>query len=174
MPILLRYCFSFALALLSVACTQQSSDTQTQTEAEKTTQPSQTEQAVTGLDHLGLAVLDLGASADFFINALGFELRGGDPDYPAKFLFNGHLFLTLWQVNDAESAVRFDRKNNVGLHHLALSVSSFEELDKLYEVASSWDGVVIEFSPELAYGGPDKHMMIREPSGNRLELVHRP
>lgn len=133
-----------------------------------------TKQAVGGLDHLGLAVLDLEASADFFINALDFELAGGDPEYPAKFLDNGQMFLTLWQVSEPSSAARFDRRNNVGLHHLALEVSSFEQLDHLYAVVSEWPGVVIEFAPELAYGGPAKHMMINEPSGNRLELVHRP
>ncbi|PCJ16728.1 MAG: glyoxalase, partial [SAR86 cluster bacterium] len=65
-------------------------------------------------------------------------------------------------------------KNNVGLHHLALSIASFEELDALYEVLANTDGVVIEFSPEPLSGGPTKHMMIREPSGNRLEFIHRP
>ncbi len=169
MPLIFRQCLLITLALLL-----QVAPAQAQSEADKIDQDAKPTQAVTELDHLGLAVLDLNASADFFINALGFELRGEDSDYPAKFIFNGHIFLTLWQVTDADTAVRFDRKNNVGLHHFALSVSSFEELDRLYEVVSEWEGVVIEFSPELAYGGPAKHMMIREPSGNRLELVHRP
>ncbi len=172
---LFRYCLFTALLLVLIAPSGHAqTEDQQATEADKITEAPEVTQAVTQLDHLGLAVLDLEASADFFINALGFQLRGGDPDYPAKFLFNGHLFLTLWQVTDADSAVKFDRKNNVGLHHLALSVSSFEALDKLYEVVAEWEGVVVEFPPELAYGGPAKHMMIREPSGNRLELVHRP
>ncbi len=163
----LRYCLLITMTLMLAQANAQS-------EADKIDESAKPAKAVTELDHLGLAVLDLDASADFFINALGFELRGEDPDYPAKFIFNGHTFLTLWQVTDPDTAVRFDRKNNVGLHHFALSVSSFDELDRLYEVVSNWDGVVIEFAPELAYGGPAKHMMIREPSGNRLELVHRP
>lgn len=133
-----------------------------------------TTKAVLGLDHLGLTVLDLEASAKFFTEVIGFEVRGTDAEYPAKFLSNGEMTLTLWQTNDPTKAVHFDRKNNVGLHHLALRVSSFEELDRLHEVISHWDGARIEFAPELAYGGPAKHMMIREPSGNRIELVHRP
>ena len=129
---------------------------------------------VGGVDHLGLSVLNLDASTEFFTKVLGFRVGGEDPNYPAKFLSNGEMFLTLWQVNEPGSAVRFNRKNNVGLHHLALRVASFEALDTLYQVISKWEGAEVEFSPELAYGGPAKHMMIREPSGNRLELVHRP
>lgn len=60
------------------------------------------------------------------------------------------------------------------LHHLAITVSSFDALDLLHERFKNVEGVVIEFAPELAYGGPGKHMMIREPSGNRLEFTFRP
>ena len=127
-----------------------------------------------GFDHVGLTVTDLQASTDFFTEVLGYQVVGGDDKYPAKFLTNGKAFITLWRATDPDKAVAFDRKNNVGLHHMALSVSSFEALDALYEKARKFPGVKVEFAPELAYGGPDKHMMIREPSGNRLEFVHRP
>jgi len=125
-----------------------------------------------GFDHVGLSVSDLDASTVFFVDTLGFEVAGRDPKYPAVFMNNGSMSVTLWQTS--EPAVAFNRKNNVGLHHLAIKIPSFEALDGLYEVIKELDNVVVEFSPELAYGGPAKHMMIREPSGNRLELVHRP
>lgn len=132
-----------------------------------------TPEKVTGaFDHIGLAVSDLDASVDFFVEALGFKLSGRDPKYPAAFMSNGEMGLTLWQTSD--DAVAFNRKSNVGLHHLAIRITSFEALDALYQKIKDIPGVVIEFSPELAYGGPAKHMMIREPSGNRLELIHRP
>jgi len=127
-----------------------------------------------GVNHVGLSVLYLDKSTKFFTDTLGWKLSGQDPDYPASFLTDGEMFLTLWQVSDPESAVKFDRKNNVGLHHLAISVASFDKLDVIYEKVKQVDGVVIEFAPELAYGGPTKHMMIREPSGNRLEFAHNP
>lgn len=127
-----------------------------------------------GFNHVGLSVLYLDKSTRFFTETLGWQLSGQDPDYPASFLTDGEMFLTLWQVNDPVTAIKFDRKNNVGLHHLAISVPGFAELDALYETVKAVDGVVIEFAPELAYGGPNKHMMIREPGGNRLEFVHNP
>lgn len=133
-----------------------------------------TPQPVTrGLNHLGLSVKDLDVSTLFFTEVLGWRKVGGDPEYPASFLSDGELFLTLWQV-DQEKAVDFNRKTNVGLHHLALTVPSFEALDALHEKLKTVEGVVIEFAPELAYGGPTKHMMVREPSGNRLEFAHNP
>ena len=127
-----------------------------------------------GLDHLGLTVRDLEASTSFFVDTLHWELVGGYADYPSNFVTDGQLFLTLWQVTDPDNAIAFDRKNNVGLHHLALTVGSREALDELYETFKQVPGVAIEFAPELNGPGPTVHMMIREPSGNRLEFAYNP
>lgn len=130
--------------------------------------------AVGGADHVGLSVTDLAASTRFFTEALGFEVVRRDPDYPAAFLSNGEILVTLWRVSDPKTAVPFDRKKNVGLHHLAFAVASFDALDALHERLRSWPGVRIEFAPELLGDGPARHMMLRDPSGNRIELIHRP
>ncbi len=130
------------------------------------------EKRTAGFDHIGLAVSDLDASATFFVDVLDFKIRGRDKKYPAAFLNNGSMTLTLWQTSD--DAVKFDRKNNVGLHHLAIKATSFEALDALYEKMKSMPSVTIEFAPELFYGGPAKHMIFREPSGNRIEVIYRP
>ncbi len=128
--------------------------------------------AVGGVDHVGLTVSDLEASTTFFTNLLGFKEVGGDPSYPARFVSNGEILVTLWQAG--EGPIAFDRKQNVGLHHLAFKVESFDALDELYQRCKEAPSVKIEFAPELSYGGPAKHMMLREPSGNRLEFIHRP
>ncbi len=141
--------------------------------APDTPTPSKIE-GVRGVDHIGLTVTNLEASRAFFVEALGFRVRGKDDKYPAYFLTNGATTITLWRAKDLTTARPFDRAQNVGLHHLALAVSSFEELDRLAATLRSYPGVTIEFMPELSYGGPAKHMMIREPSGNRLEFIHRP
>ncbi len=128
----------------------------------------------TGLNHLGLTVKNLQASADFFIKTLGWKKAGGYPDYPSIFVTDGKLFLTLWQTKNVNNVVSFDRKNNVGLHHLALTVASESTLHELHRRFKSVPNLVIEFSPELNGKGPTIHMMIREPSGNRIEFSYTP
>jgi lactoylglutathione lyase len=123
---------------------------------------------------LGLTVSKLDQTTAFFTDTLGWRLAGEKPGYPAKFVTDGKMFVTLWQVSNVDSVVNFDRKNNVGLHHLALSVSSKENLDTLHERFKSVDDLVIEFGPELHGQGPTMHMMIREPSVNRIEFAYKP
>lgn len=126
------------------------------------------------VNHIGLTVTNLEASEQFFVEVLGFESVGGDANYPAAFVANDDIMVTLWRATDPATAIAFDRKQNVGLHHLAFNIDSFEALDALYAVLRDTEGVVIEFAPELLGGGPAKHMMVREPSGNRLEFIHVP
>lgn len=123
-----------------------------------------------GIHHVGLAVKDLSVTAEFFIDTLNFEKVDERPDYPAIFVSDGTVLVTLWQVSDPESATPFDRKSNIGLHHLAFRLNSFEELDVMYEKLKARSDVEIEFAPELIGKGPAKHMIFREPGGIRLEL----
>ena len=127
-----------------------------------------------GVDHVGLTVADLGASRSFFIECLGWSLVGERPDYPAAFVSDGHTRVTLWQVADHGSYAAFDRRRNVGLHHLALRINSREELQALHQRVAAWPGVVVEFAPELSGNGPKWHTMIREPGGCRLEFAWGP
>lgn len=124
-----------------------------------------------GINHIGLAVKDLERSASFFTDTLGWRTAGGDPNYPAVFVTDGNSFVTLWRVTEPASAVEFNRKNNVGLHHLAFTVKSLKALHELHQKFLAVEGVRIEFAPEFMGQGPTTHMMIREPSGNRLEFV---
>ncbi len=130
-----------------------------------------TEIVTKGVNHLGLAVRDLKKTAAFFTETLGWKEAGGRPDYPAIFVTDGSLFLTLWQVEDPATATAFDRRKNVGLHHLAITVNTLEDLDDLHAKFQKLDGVEIEFAPEFLGNGPTTHMMIREPSGVRLEFI---
>lgn len=131
----------------------------------------ETEVVTEGVNHIGLAVKDLEASAAFFTNTLGWRQAGGDPEYPAIFVTDGNSFVTLWRVADPSVAVPFNRRNNVGLHHLAFTVKSLKALHELHAKFLETEGVRIEFAPEFMGQGPTTHMMIREPSGNRLEFV---
>jgi catechol 2,3-dioxygenase-like lactoylglutathione lyase family enzyme len=124
-----------------------------------------------GVNHLGLAVLDLEKTAKFFVDGLGWTESGRDPTYPRTAVSDGHVRLTLWQVDQSGLVVRFDRRRNVGLHHLALEVRSETDLKSIMERLSDYPGVAIEFSPELVGNGPRKHMMCYEPGGLRIEFI---
>ena len=96
------------------------------------------------------------------------------PDYPAVFVSDGHDVVTLWQVQSPGKAIPFDRRANVGLHHLALAVVDQSGLDTLYKRVSSWPDVVVEFGPEPSGAGPKIHFIVREPSGVRIEFAFDP
>jgi catechol 2,3-dioxygenase-like lactoylglutathione lyase family enzyme len=124
-----------------------------------------------GIHHLGLNVPDIKQTAAFFIEQLHFKQVGEKPDYPAIFVSDGTVMLTLWQVNDVNNMVAFDRKQNVGLHHFALKVANVEELRCLYQQLTLLDNVEIEFAPEQLGDLPIHHMMCFIPGGIRLELI---
>lgn len=125
----------------------------------------------TGLNHLGLAVKDLDRTTAFFVEVLGWTELARDESYPRNSVTDGDLRLTLWQVDHAKSVTEFDRRANIGLHHLALGVPSEAGLDRLADQVKAYPGVTVEFMPELLGGGPRKHMMFTEPGGIRLELI---
>ncbi len=122
-----------------------------------------------GIHHMGLTVSRLEESADFFNSLLGWkEVRRND-EYPAIYVSDGKMMLSLWAAKD-EPSNGFDRKKNIGLHHLAFQVGSENALIGIYEKLKS-SGINIEFSPETAGQGPAKHMMCYEPSGIRVEFI---
>lgn len=127
-----------------------------------------------GVDHVGLTVSDLAATRDFFVQALGWQLVGQNDKYPAAYVSDGYTKITLWRVSDTSDYVSFDRHRNIGLHHLALKLPSREALDAVFESVSRSPGVVVEFAPEPSGAGPKIHAMVREPSGNRIELSWDP
>lgn len=127
---------------------------------------------VQGIDHLGLTVSDLEASAAFFTQCLGFELKGGKPDYPSVFVGNGHAIFTLWQRKEGDA--EFNRHAHIGLHHVALKVLSESDLNTLFSKIKDWPGVRVEFAPEFSGKGPKVHFMIFEPGGCRMEFSYDP
>jgi len=76
--------------------------------------------------------------------------------------------VTLWETK--EEPVEFNRKSNIGLHHIAFNVQSEETLSVIFSQLKSHN-IEIEFKPELLKQGPAKHMMCYEPSGIRVEFI---
>ena len=113
-----------------------------------------------GVHHVGLTVTGLDASCGFFTELLGWEKVGAKPDYPAVFVSDGSVMVTLWQARQTSTAKPFDKNNNVGLHHLAIRVDA---LDSVYQKLMAAENVDIEFAPEPLREGPTIHMMCYEP-----------
>ena len=130
------------------------------------------DQAITqGAHHIGLTVPNLAETRSFFVDALGFSQVGEIPDYPAVFLTDGTTMITLWQAEDPDSAVPFDRRNVIGLHHFALKVDDSEALETVHARLQETEGAEVEFEPESLGGGPTQHMMVRIPGGIRMEFI---
>jgi len=123
-----------------------------------------------GVHHVGLTVPDIQETRNFFVDILGFQQVGERPAYPAVFVSDGTVMLTLWQAIEPDSAKAFDRKNQVGLHHLALRVADQEALRALHDRLNNTEDVDIEFAPE-ALGNIANHMMCTIPGGIRMEFI---
>lgn len=124
-----------------------------------------------GAHHIGLTVPDLARARAFFEDVLGYKVVGEKPDYPAVFVSDGVITLTLWQVQGREDFVPFDRKHNIGLHHVALKVGGRAALDDLYKKLKAVEDVTIEFAPEPLGGSAVRHMMCLIPGGIRMEFI---
>lgn len=124
-----------------------------------------------GVHHIGLTVTDLDASCGFFTELLGWSKVGENPEYPAVFVSDGSVMVTLWQAREPSTANAFDKNNTVGLHHLAIKVADLDSLKSIYRKLSAADNVDIEFAPEPLRGGPTIHMMCYEPGGIRVEFI---
>ncbi len=125
-----------------------------------------------GAHHVGLSVPDLDAATGFFCDALSFAIAGERPDYPARFVSDGKTLITLWQVSDPANATPFDRRANIGLHHLALGVADDTALDTVHARVAAHPGVTVEFAPEpIREGARTRHFICQMPGGIRIEFA---
>ena len=124
-----------------------------------------------GVHHVGLTVPDINETRTFFVDVLGFSVVGERPNYPAVFVSDGVIMITLWQAVDPATAAPFDRKSAIGLHHLALQVSDHAALEELGKTLAATDSVEIEFAPEQLGETPLRHLMCTIPGGVRVEFI---
>ncbi len=122
-----------------------------------------------GVHHIGLTVAKLEQSVEFFVKVLGWSIVRRDENYPAAFVSDGTTMITLWAAK-TDNPTPFSRKENIGLHHLALLVEDFAALESIHQRLKQHD-IAIEFEPELLREGPAKHMMCYEPGGIRIEFI---
>jgi catechol 2,3-dioxygenase-like lactoylglutathione lyase family enzyme len=125
-----------------------------------------------GIHHLGLAVPNLDEAVSFFTDALGWHVKGRNEEYPAAFVNDGTVTVTLWQIPLSEMAVAFDRRRNIGLHHLAFAVRDFDSLIKVFDRVRAYPGVVIEFEPmQIGPSSNRHHFMCAMSGGIRIEFA---
>ena len=122
-----------------------------------------------GTHHIGLTVSKLEESAAFFIGLLGWKEVRRIAEYPAIFVSDGNIMVTLWATKE-QPPIEFNKNKNVGLHHVAFQIESEASLNSLYASLKD-NGIQIEFAPELLGAGPAKHMICYDPSRIRIEVT---
>ncbi len=120
-----------------------------------------------GVNHVGLTVSDIELTRSFFCDRLGFHEVGRKPSYPAVFVSDGHTMITLWQADPGVAV--FDRRIQLGLHHLALTVASHQKLEALYALLK--EDLEFEFAPESTGQHGARHMICQIPGGIRVEFM---
>jgi catechol 2,3-dioxygenase-like lactoylglutathione lyase family enzyme len=131
-----------------------------------------TEKLTRGVHHVGLTVPDLAQARAFFCDLLGFDEVGGVPDYPSIFVSDGTILLTLWRAADPITARAFDRRANIGLHHLSLAVADNAALDAVWEKVRRHPEVVTDAPPgPIRAGAETRHFLVFAPSGIRIEFA---
>ncbi|MBC7930942.1 MAG: VOC family protein [Rubrivivax sp.] len=120
--------------------------------------------------HVGINVSDVGRSAKFYRDALGFKVTNESSDGDRRFAFlgdeGGKLVLTLWQQSDG----RFD-KSRAGLHHLSFRVDTMAEVREA-------EARLRALGAHVYYGGAVSHaegadsggVFFEDPDGIRLEI----
>lgn len=131
-----------------------------------------TKKITNGVHHIGLTVPDLDQARAFFCGLLGFDEVGGVPSYPSIFVSDGTILLTLWRAADPATARSFDRRANIGLHHLSLAVADDAALDEAWERVSNYPGVVINAARgPIGPGSATRHFLVFIPGGIRVEFA---
>jgi catechol 2,3-dioxygenase-like lactoylglutathione lyase family enzyme len=131
-----------------------------------------TDKLTRGIHHIGLTVPDIDQARAFFCGTLGFDEVGGVPAYPSIFVSDGAILLTLWRAADPPTARAFDRRANIGLHHLSLAVADDAALELAWAKVIAHPGVVIDAAPgPIRPGSATRHFLILIPGGIRIEFA---
>ncbi|MFN8674283.1 MAG: methylmalonyl-CoA epimerase [Candidatus Sericytochromatia bacterium] len=125
------------------------------------------------LDHIGIAVKNLGESLKFYEDALGLKLDGveivKDQKVKTAFLSVGETHIELLEATESDSPVaKFIEKRGEGIHHIAIKVDNLE--DHLSNLDSK-EIKLIDKEPKL--GANNKKIAFIHPkstSGVLLEL----
>ena len=126
-------------------------------------------EAALSVGHIGINVTDLTRSIAFYQDIFDLEvlMQSNPPRKPYAFLGRGgKLMLTLWE----QSTDRFN-STRPGLHHLAFSVPSIDDVKRAEAKIRKYD--VRLYHDGIAKHGEDEHsggVFFEDPDGTRLEV----
>jgi catechol 2,3-dioxygenase-like lactoylglutathione lyase family enzyme len=128
------------------------------------------------LDHLGISVLDLEQGRRQFhpvLTALGYAL-GIEAPNGISWDNGDETEIIIFPIRDDADAVPH-RHGEAGWQHLAFSVESREEVDRLHRVATDAGWTAVR-EPKLYPRFNDRYYasFVEDSSGIRLEFVHNP
>jgi len=82
------------------------------------------------------------------------------------------VLITLWRAADPTTARAFDRRANIGLHHLSLAVTDDAALELAWDKVSAHPEVVVDVAPcAIRPGSATRHFLIFIPGGIRIEFA---
>lgn len=128
---------------------------------------------IDAIDHLSLSVTDLGRSARFYQDVLGFDLTKVPLDYSDQlnagsyYFFVGNVQITLLRHRQTEENDRFS-EFRVGLDHLSFRVSSENELERV--VRRLDDNGIKNKGIQIYKPNGKKYVIVRDPDNIQLEF----
>lgn len=131
-----------------------------------------------GINHIDLTVKDPAASRAFYEAVLGFMGYKLVDDYPHGFDMDleGEPFCSIGIVQaKGENADRAHDRYSPGLHHIAWSAASRDDVDALYALLLKIDATILDPPAEYPrYHDPYYAVFFADPDGVKLEYVYRP
>ncbi|MHB8383318.1 MAG: VOC family protein [Candidatus Binataceae bacterium] len=122
------------------------------------------------INHLDITVTNLERSLPFYtaiLKFLGYETPGSE-----RVFKKGGSEIALERARPESTSKAHDRYAP-GLHHLAFTAESRDEVDRLYELLKQMNARILD--PPAIYYQPDYYaMFFADPDGIKLELCHRP
>lgn len=122
------------------------------------------------LDGFGIFVNNMGKMIAFYRDVLGFEIKEEETTSNVYLMKDGTLFL-LYGRDDFEKMTHRSYEYAKGVHghfEIALSVSSFHEVDQVYKEVTGKGGVPI--LPPTTEPWGQRTCYIADPEGNLIEI----
>ena len=126
------------------------------------------------INHIALTASQLERSEGFynrFLAFLGYQQLGKTENLIVW--TNGACLIALYPAN-RESRNQHHDRYSPGLHHLAFSADSREQVDQLYQLLLEWGSEILDPPAEYDYVPGYYAVFFLDPDGIKLELTYAP